>query len=101
MILAWAGCGPRECGSRQQGWVGSARGLHLGAAGARGRRARGPALHGDARVVGVRVAPRRLVEDRLRQLGERALDIDVRLRWRLHEPYAVLARYLFHNKPAL
>lgn len=66
----------------------------LGAAGARGRRARGAALHGDARVVGVGLAPRRLVQDRLRQLREGAVDVDVRLGRRLHEPDAVLARYL-------
>lgn len=66
----------------------------LGAAGAGGRRARRPALHGDARVVRVRLAPRRLVQDGLGQLGERAVDVDVGLRRRLHEPDAVLARYL-------
>lgn len=66
----------------------------LGAAGAGGRRARGPALHGDARVVGVRLAPRRLVQDGLRQLGEGAVDVDVGLGRRLHEADAVLVRYL-------
>lgn len=63
------------------------------AAGARGRRAGGP-VDGDARVVGVRLAARRLVQDGLRQLREGALDVDVRLRGRLHEADAVLARYL-------
>lgn len=65
-----------------------------GAAGACGRRARRPALHGDARVVGVGLAPRRLVQDGLGQLVERAVDVDVGLRRRLQEPDAVLARYL-------
>lgn len=65
-----------------------------GAAGAGGRRARRAALHGDARVVGVGLAARRLVQDGLGQLVEGAVDVDVGLGRRLHEPDAVLARYL-------
>lgn len=67
----------------------------LGAAGAGGRRARRPALHGDALLVRVRLAPRRLVQDGLGQLREGAVDVDVRLRRRLHEADAVLPRYLY------
>lgn len=70
----------------------------LRAAGASGRRARWPTLDGDARVVGVRFAPRRLVQDGFCQLRKCAVDVDIRLRRRLHEADAMLARYLQARK---
>lgn len=45
-------------------------------------------------MVGVGLAARRLVQDGLGQLVEGAVDVDVGLRRRLHEPDAVFARYL-------
>lgn len=56
-----------------------------------GRFVANAAVHHDPVRVVRRLLAGRLVQDRLRQLAERLLDVDVRLRGRLHEADVVLA----------